>query len=179
MKNLIQPLVLSCLALLDLSSASAILTARAGPPRAFEVRDFSTLTNNLLAVVDSNATAPLTTRDVTSTYTDAINSNAPALNNLFAQSTVSGIAAEFRASLTCGAATLVFGNKIVINSNSANYTVEEDEPWSVTVIPSLELLLLDDANIRFTHTGIRMHGRLRHALSNQRALLRLLLLLAS
>jgi hypothetical protein len=94
-----------------------------------------TLTDDLLSVVAAANDSSTFTRDVSPspTYTNAITANAAALNKLFGQFTVPGITHTTRASLTCGAASLIFGND-VITSKSPNYSTEQNEPWYVSFI---------------------------------------------
>jgi hypothetical protein len=138
------PLVLSCLALglLDVTTASTVITPRlgisdsyatsAGPQHGLQHRDTNmTLYDNLLAVVAANASSTAARDISSSTYENAINANAAALDNIYEQSTAGGISASTRATLTCGAASLIFGSKNVITPKSSNYTSEEQEPWSV------------------------------------------------
>jgi len=125
------PLVLGLLAF---HSAASVL--HFDTPRGFQQRDTNdTLTDSLLSVVAAANDTDILTRDVspTASYTNAISDNADALNNLFGQSTASGVAQTTRASLTCLAASLVFGSD-VITSRSSMYATEQNEPWYVTTI---------------------------------------------
>lgn len=103
-----------------------------------------TLANNLLAVLEANASSSSSSSageiDTISTYKNAILANAAALDDFYGQSTADGISALARTSLACKAALLIFGSK-AITPQSSSYTAEEQENWFVLFSSSLHFIL--------------------------------------
>ncbi|KAI9646850.1 hypothetical protein NHQ30_004850 [Ciborinia camelliae] len=118
-----------------------------------------TLANNLLAVLEANASiSPISPvagdTDAISSYKPSITKNAVLLDEIYAQSTAVGISTESLASLSCKAALLLFGNN-VITQQSTNYTTEEERNWFAqnSLEVALALRIITTLNTKFAVRG--------------------------